>query len=317
LAEWLYEAGVGEARAALVEDGRIVEARIERPGGVRVGAVLPAKLVERLPAFTRAETAQGEMMVSRVPAGTTLGQTLLVEVTREALPESGKTKLPRAQAAAEGAVADVGPDLLARCTATGLPVRTLHAHEPDALEAAGWSEVLDEALTGEIAFPGGSLRLSPTPAMALFDVDGPGATGPLAIAAATAVGHAVRRLDIGGSIGIDFPTLGNKAERQAVGDALDATLVFDGAGPFERTAVNGFGFLQIVRARSHASLPEILRADPAASEALALLRSIERTPPPVRADQQASARVVQWLARHPELVAELSRRTGVPISFAS
>ncbi len=41
MAEWLYEAGIGEARAALVEDGAIVEARIELDGGaLRVGAVL-------------------------------------------------------------------------------------------------------------------------------------------------------------------------------------------------------------------------------------------------------------------------------------
>ena len=98
-----------------------------------------------------------------------------------------------------------GPDLLARCQASGQPVRMLHAHEPDALEAAGWSEVLDEALSGEIAFAGGALRLSPTPAMTLFDVDGPGATAALAVAAATAAAEAIVRLDIGGSIGIDFP----------------------------------------------------------------------------------------------------------------
>src|SRR4051794_16907223 len=38
LAEWLYEAGIGEARAALVEDGRILKARIELDG-VRAGTV--------------------------------------------------------------------------------------------------------------------------------------------------------------------------------------------------------------------------------------------------------------------------------------
>ena len=47
MAEWLYEAGIGEARAALLEDGRIVEARIEREGeGPRVGAIVGAKLIE-------------------------------------------------------------------------------------------------------------------------------------------------------------------------------------------------------------------------------------------------------------------------------
>ena len=47
MAEWLYEAGIGEARAALVADGRIVEARIEREGeGPRIGAILEARLAE-------------------------------------------------------------------------------------------------------------------------------------------------------------------------------------------------------------------------------------------------------------------------------
>ena len=32
MAEWLYEEGIGEARAALIEKGRIVEALIEREG---------------------------------------------------------------------------------------------------------------------------------------------------------------------------------------------------------------------------------------------------------------------------------------------
>lgn len=309
MAEWLYEAGIGEARAALIEDGRIVEARIERPGALRVGAVLPAKLIERLsPTLTRAETARGEIVLERMPPGATLGQTIIVEIVREAIPEPGKTKHARARAT-DAAERD-SPDLLARCR-DNAPVRILAAHEPDLLEAAGWSEVLDEALTGEIAFPGGSLRLSPTPAMALFDVDGPLPPAQLVLAAATAAAQAIRRLDIGGSIGIDFPTLGNKAERQAAAEAIDAALL----PPFERTAINGFGFLQIVRPRRHASLPELLRADPLEAEALALLRSIERTPPPVPADQGVRPALLAWLDRHPHVVAETSRRTGATISF--
>lgn len=310
--EWLYEPGIGEARAALISDGRIVEARIERPGGLHVGTILPARLVERLsPALTRAETARGEVIVERAPASATLGATILVEIVREAIPEAGRAKLAKARPAAEGAAEGDGPDLLARCHATGLPVRILRAHEPDALEQAGWSETIEEARTGEIAFLGGALRLSPTPAMALFDVDGTLAPAPLALAAATAVGRAIRCLDIGGSIGIDFPTLGGKAERQAAAEALDAAL----PPPFERTAVNGFGFLQIVRPRLRASLPEMVRIDPTATDALALLRQIERTPPPVPADHRAPPAIAAWLDRRPALVAELSRRTGVPISI--
>ena len=85
---------------------------------------------------------------------------------------------------------------------------------------AGWSELLEEAATGEIAFPGGALRMSPTPAMTLFDVDGEGAPAALALAGARAAAAAILRHGIGGSIGIDLPTVGNKAARQAVDRAL-------------------------------------------------------------------------------------------------
>src|SRR3569832_515692 len=47
LVEWLYEAGIGEARAALVEHGAIVEARIELDDGApRVGDRLPGRLTD-------------------------------------------------------------------------------------------------------------------------------------------------------------------------------------------------------------------------------------------------------------------------------
>ncbi len=312
MAEWLYEAGIGEARAALVEDGRIVEARIERPGGLKLGAVLEARLIERVAAgLSRVETIEGAAVIERVPAGLTLGATLSVEVIREAIPEPGRAKL--AKVATSDAAPRPADDLLARCRASGVAVRILRAHEPDALEAAGWSEVIDEAESGEIGFTGGVLRMSPTPAMTLFDVDGAGAPAALAIAAARAAAAAIVRHGIGGSIGIDFPTLGNRAERQAAAEAIDAVL----PPPFERTAINGFGFLQIVRPRPRASLPETLRADSVAADALALLRAIERTPPPVPAIQRAPARVAAWLGARPDLIAELSRRTGAPISIAS
>jgi ribonuclease G len=149
--------------------------------------------------------------------------------------------------------------------------------------------------------------MSPTPAMTLFDVDGHLAPEPLALAAAAAVAAAIRRHGIGGSIGIDFPTLAGKAPRQAVAAALDDLL----PPPFERTAVNGFGFLQIVCPRPRASLPELLRADPAAATARAALRILERTPPGAPTSHSFPAAVLTRLAANPAWTAELTRRTGV------
>ena len=119
----------------------------------------------------------------------------------------------------------------------------------DELGCAGWSDLIDEARGGLVQFDGGELRISVTPAMTLIDVDGYLDPQELAIRGAGEAAKAIRRLDIGGSIGIDLPTSGSKAARQAAAAAIDAHL----PQPFERTAVNGFGFVQIVRPRSRAS----------------------------------------------------------------
>ncbi|MBY0300967.1 MULTISPECIES: ribonuclease [Sphingomonas] len=301
MAEWLYEDGVGEARAALVAGERILAARIELPATLRVGTVARARLTER----TVATLDDGrEVMLDRAPPGVTLGAALTVEVVREAIPEPGRAKRARAQVS--DAAPAAGPDLLARIAATGHPVRHLRAHEADALEAAGWSEVLEEASGGEIAFAGGVLRLSPTPAMTLFDVDGDLPGEALAVRAATAAALAIHRHGIGGSIGIDFPTVTGKAARQAVAAAIDAAL----SPPFERTSVNGFGFLQIVRPRPRASLPERIRDDPVGAAARAALRMIERTPVSAPARFRLPDAVRDRIEATPAWIAEIVRRTG-------
>jgi hypothetical protein len=301
LPEWLYEDGIGEARAALVDGDRILAARIELPGTLRVGTVAPARLTERQVATL---DDGSEVMLDRPPPGVSLGARVDVEIVREAIPEPGRAKRAKARLA-DGAPGP-GPDLHARIVATGHPVRSLLPHQSDALEAAGWSEVLDEATGGEIAFPGGALRMSPTPAMTLFDVDGEGDLEALSVRAATAVALAIRRHDIGGSIGIDFPTLAGKAPRQAVAAALDAAL----PPPFERTAVNGFGFLQIVRPRPRASLPEQLRADPVGAAARAALRLIERVPAGAPNTHRFPPAIRERIESHPDWIAALVQRTG-------
>ena len=311
MAEWLYEAGIGENRAALVSRGGIWKARIELEGtSPRVDAVLEARLIDKTTKLIALDGG-GEALCDHIPKTLTQGARLRVKITREAIPEPGRAKLPKAVPSDEP-LSD-GPTLLERITATGLPVRTMRAHEPDALEEAGWSEVLDEAVTGEIVFAGGALRLSPTPAMALFDVDGSGPIEPLAVAAAHAVARAVERHGITGSIGIDFPTLAGKGARNAVAEAIDAAL----PQPFERTAVNGFGFLQIVRRRTRPSLPELLRADLIGAATRAELRRIERLPPPPPTTHMVTRNIARRLAQQPGWTAELARRIGGVTEFTS
>lgn len=311
-ATWLYEDGIGEARAALVAGGRIIRARIEPDdAGPRVGAVLTGVLTEagRHPRVT---LATGDaVMLNTLPPGISTGRPLLVEIVRERLQEGRRVKLPRAVVAAAGAMPGAGPSLWDRISASGVPVRRLLAHEPDALEAAGWSEVLEEAVSGDIAFPGGVLRTALTPAMTLFDVDGDGPADALALAAASAVAAAIIRHGIGGSIGVDFPTVSTRAARMAIDAAVDAAMAAGEAGAFERTAVNGFGFLQIIRPRPRASLPESLAAHPDAAAARAALRRLEREPPPGPATRPVPTGVARWLRDvRPDWVADLNRRTG-------
>jgi hypothetical protein len=307
LAEWLYEAGIGENRAILVEDGTIVEAAIELPGEMRSGSVLGGRLAA-IPIPGRrgiVETEQGAVMVEPLPPGLTEGRRVRVEIVREPIAEPGKPKF------AKGRITDAdereGPSQAER-----IGVSTpLGPHGPDRFEAAGWSELLDEAVGGEIDFSGGALRMSLTPAMTLFDVDGFLPPVELAAAGAEAAAKAIRRLDIGGSIGIDLPTLPSRADRLRAVTALDAHL----PRPFERTAVNGFGFLQIVRRRERRSLPELLQWDEVGGAARDLLRRAERHPGVGPRELVAAPAVIARLREKPDWLDALARRIGAPVAL--
>lgn len=313
--EWLYEDGIGEARAALIEDGAIIAAEIEADDdGVRTGTIAGARLdrilVPGRRAIVRLDSGE-EALIEPVPKGVSDGGRLLVEIHRAALPEPGRAKLAMARVAAADAIAAPGPMLLDRIRATGDAVRSVRVHEPDALETAGWFELLEEAAGGEAAFDGGALRLCLTPAMNLIDVDGWLDPGELAIAGAAASARLILRHGISGSIGIDLPSANSKAARLAAAEAVDAIL----PQPFERTAVNGFGFLQIVRRRARASLPERLQGDPVGAAARALLRRAERTPGVGIRTLTAAPAVIARIAARTDWQAELSRRIGTGIAL--
>ena len=246
--EWVIEAGIGETRAALVEDGEIVEARVRRDSVTAAGTILEAKLVAIAPRVT-VEAAGEQFLLPHGVSGVSEGKNLFVEVTREALGGSEPWKRGLARRT------DLSPR----------PAPPLADGNPGVIN--GWDDLLDEARSGIIGFDGGELRIEPTAAMTMIDVDGWLVPDKLAQMAAWASARAIARLDLGGSTGIDFPGLRGKADRIAVDTILDSYL----PNPFERTAMNGFGFVQIVRPRARASLIELAR-DRAPFEARALLR---------------------------------------------
>ena len=319
MAEWLYEAGIGEARAALVENGEIIEARIERDGeGPRIGAIVAAKLIDAgrggkgaLVALEWPGTPTATL--AEMPPATSIGTTLIVEVTRMALRERGRDKPARTRLAETDAIVADGPDLRARIAASGVPVVTVRTTDTDALEQAGWSELIDQVRTGHWPFAGGALWVDATPAMLLIDIDGEGNAFALAQAGAKAAVHVIRCCDVGGSIGIDFPSLGGRPERLAIDALIDEHL----PQPFERTGVNGFGLMQIIRRRHRPSLIEQVRFDPVATDAALLLRHAERAVGAGTLQLTARPVVVDYIAARPAWIDALQKRTGRPVALVA
>jgi hypothetical protein len=314
LAEWLYEAGIGEARAALVDDDVIVEAHVEPDAPtLKVGQTLAVRLIEKQANNTRgivrSVIGHHEALLDRL-TGIDMGRAFNVAVTREAIPEPGATKRAKVRPAPD-AEESPAPTLFDRIAATGVPVKVLNPHDRDLLETAGWSEALEDAARGEVRFLGGALRISLTPAMTLIDIDGELAPGPLALAGAKAAGAAIRRFGITGNIGIDFPTIAGKAERVTIADVIDALI----PQTFERTAVNGFGFLQIIRPRLRASLCEQIQYDAPASQARALLRRVQRSGIIGAAQLVAHPRIITAMESQPDWLTALSAHVGGVITL--
>lgn len=294
--EWLVEHGIGESRFALITGGEIVEARIELEGVRRAGSVVAARLVTATPRNAIARDGGGtEYLLPRGAPGVTEGAALNIEITRSVIPGAETWKRPLARVSNNAVNEAPEPDA--------------RAATRNELGEAGWDDLIEQARTGVVRFAGGELRIEPTAAMTVIDVDGNVAPEQLAVSAAAEAARAIRRLDIVGSIGIDLPTAGSKAARQRAGEAIDAVL----PQPFERTAVNGFGFVQIVRPRKRASLIELAQ-DRATFEARALLRRVAFEPPrPKRL--AAHPAVISILKGRADWLAEISRQLGGSVTL--
>lgn len=304
MAEWLVEAGIGEERAVLLDHGRIVAARVQWSGRMAAGSVVDAVVQQRHPGTSHALVRLpdgSEAHARRLPKADSEGSTVRVLIEREAMAERGRLK--RAQAVRTDLPLAPSPDLAASLRAEGQNPREVHRFPAE----ADWEHLFAEAWSGTVAFHGGTLVFADTPAMTLIDVDG---SPPQAVAinAVPALAQALRRFDLAGNIGIDFPTLPDKGDRQVVDRALAAAL--DG-WPHERTAMNGFGFVQIV---ARLERTPILRR-------IAVSRVSAATRIALRRAEQLDGPGVTLLTVHPALkarlrpewLAELERRTARPV----
>ena len=347
-AEIRLSASPGERRVALLEDGVLTEAWVERPArpdGVgdvhlaRVRAVVPAlsgafvELAGGAQAFL--PEAEASRPVRPIGRAVSEGQALPVRVVRAAQggkgmrvtalldpPEPGTGEAPRLlrrgpEAAERLAAAHPGAPILAddaalaaRLRARGLPAGFARDAFDAALEAA--FAALSEP---EVPLPGGGrLSIHPTPALTALDVDG-GGRDP-AEANRDAIAEAARQIrlrNLSGAILLDPAGLSVK-RRAALLPAVRAAI---GRDPLLRLhGLTPGGLIEFTRARIHPPLHEVLEGPLAPG--LAALRRVLReaaAAPAARLVLAAHPSVLDALAALPGALAEADAALAYPLSL--
>lgn len=331
----VWDPAPGETRCVLVEQGVPVELHLLRTATASptaaAGSRHTARLVSRLGngrALIALESGE-EALLQPVPP-VAEGAAIAVEITRPRLPEPGRWK----RALARPADPDAEPPLAAQtllfdraseliCAdiraaplpGPGVPPVRIDAEAVAALEI---ETLVDQARSGLWAFEGGLLSIERTRAMTVIDIDGTLAPLALNLAAAQAIGHVLRLFAITGPVGIDFVGMSSRADRQAVDHALAEACA--ALGPHERTAINGFGFCQLVRPRKGPSVAEHLCGTTPGrlsveSQALLLLREAARSQGVGVRTITALPGVVDVLRQWPRLLDQVRRMSGADVKL--
>jgi Ribonuclease G/E len=234
----LIEENIGETRAAVAENGRIVELHLDRWSELRQRAVegeLYRGRVRRVePALNAAFVdlgigEEGFMPFGKAgrPKGLHEGAAIGVRVSREAFADKGPTlNLVEAEAGDAPECLEPAPILAQRLAKTWTDADVVWADETD----FDLEEAFDLALDPVAPIPGGgSLCVEQTRAMGTIDVDAEGRKGtgsPLQLAQAlnlSAAKEAARQLrlrGLGGIVAIDFVHMRGQPERKATEQAL-------------------------------------------------------------------------------------------------
>ncbi len=129
---------------------------------------------------------------------------------------------------------------------------------PDAFEAVGAAEQLEEALGRNVTLEGvGSLIIEPTAALTAIDVNGAGTPIEIDLEAAREVARQLRLRRIGGIVVIDFVDLEAKRDRTRLDVALRKAFASDPAA-VQIYPMSPLGLVELSRERTGPSLAEQL-----------------------------------------------------------
>ncbi len=235
----------GERRAALVENGRIVEIHIQRDALWALGECGVGRIERKTPSGTYVVTDDGQALLLRSKTKEPEGARVHFEVTREAISEPGRIK---------------PPEIMLRDSAPPAPLISKDALWEARLASLGPSVInasiadgFDVAMAGQSQLGDVTISFQRTKAGLVFDIDGIGDAFAINMVAATEIARLLRLYQVGAMVLIDFVSMESKAQRTQIAEAFDAASVLD-PRPFERTAINGYGMMQVVRARPRPSV---------------------------------------------------------------
>lgn len=335
---------------AVVVDGVLTEYAIWRPGAPDgVGDIHRGRVVARVPAmagaFVAIDGAEGFLPDTEGAKGLTAGTILPVRVTRSAQGGKGPRLSARGIEAVDAAgpvgLVRRGPDPIARLAAAwpGAPVLI---NDPALLgrlrPALGERITLDRAVFDdalltdiemleepEVTLRGGvRLAIHPVPALTAIDVDagaalaerGGKADRHLAVNRAVIpdLVRQIRLRNLSGAILIDFAGMAAR-RRAALGPALAEALATDPLRP-RLLGFTGLGLAEIVRARVHPPLHEVLAGPHAAGLAalrrVAAMMAVDASRMPLL---RAAPAVVRALGADVGALTDLAHRAGRGLLF--
>ena len=298
----------------MVEHGKIVELHIQRDLQFVLGEYGTGRVDRKTPSGSYLVTDDGTELLSRGKVGVE-GARVAFEITREAIAEPGRAK------PAEARLLDASPDREPDKNAIWGDRMT--AMNADSIITRRLSDAFDCAIAGASDVGDVTVSFQRTKAGLVFDVDGIGDPLTINIVAATEIARLLRLYQVGGMALIDFVAVESREQRKAIAEIFDKSAAPD-PRPFERSAINGYGLMQVVRARPRPSVLDHLFGTRIATpsdetQGYWLLRDVAQSSGFGKRIVTAPAKVAMLLSspEWQQFRAECERLTGAPMEIVA